>query len=118
MAKKNETIRRNPKTLLTLELNFFNHRQTRENVEAVVVIDNQNESLEYQMQDQNISFEELLLQIVKRSDNSPKPQRRKVAPGAEVISLTVMFWKRKGKNKEKTLKNYNLLPKSLMMLFI
>lgn len=70
------------------------------NFEILEEPNNMNQPSEMSAQDPNVSFEELLLYKLKLGDNSPKPKRRKVAPGAEVITHDdVLEMKREERNR-------------------
>nr|XP_026494170.1 uncharacterized protein LOC113399291 [Vanessa tameamea] len=78
VSHMDQDIKKTPKSLLTLTLKFFNDIAIRQ---IPTILEKTNISMNL-----NITFEELLLQKLKRGDSSPKPRRRKVAPGAEVIT--------------------------------
>ncbi|CAH2095105.1 unnamed protein product [Euphydryas editha] len=88
--------KKEPQKLLCIALNCIKNHFCR----------NEQENLSIDLaEDNKISFEELLLLKVKRSENISKPKRRKVAPGAEVITHDdVLKFKKDEQNSKKNIK--------------
>ncbi|CAG5040060.1 unnamed protein product [Parnassius apollo] len=90
--------RKEPHTLLFIALNVFNqnfiatdnpgYMKTGKLMLMNNDIDDSSNNLDLRqpIEEKNVTFEELLLQKVKRGDNSEKIKRSRVAPGAEVIT--------------------------------
>lgn len=88
--------KKEPQKLLCIALNCINNHFCR-NEQKNVSID--------LAKDNKISFEELLISKVKRSETVSNPKRRKVAPGAEIITHDdVLKFKRDEQNNKNNIK--------------
>ncbi|KOB65530.1 Uncharacterized protein OBRU01_22569 [Operophtera brumata] len=122
-TKEQKDTERNPNTLLTIALNLLNITLKQETlnreklmipVEPKISNEPRTTKMDISIQDQQTSFEELLLQKLKRGDNLPKPPRRKVAPGAEVITHDDVLERKKKEVKEKLIPKKNIKQEKLI----
>ncbi|CAH2097797.1 unnamed protein product [Euphydryas editha] len=107
LTEEQIVTKKNPKSLMTIVTHFLQKALETESVGNSRESNDCTSEKKIFTQDHNVSFEELLLQKLKRGDNSPKPKRSKVAPGAEVITHDEVLEKKREEKKKSLKTNSN-----------